>query len=474
MDKNNFKIAVIADLHYFSPTLGTAGTAYELRSAQDQKCLAESGAIIDAAFDSIISAAPDCVLIAGDLANNGEMISHIEVIEKIKRLNASIPVFVTYSTHDWCCDGRSRRFVGDETLFDVETADPPALREMYKPFGVSSAESEYVTHLGSSSYSLSLNNNLRLIAANDDQNGKGASGYTDEHFDWILSECRKARESGQHIILMQHHLLLSNISEIINKGQHIGDNLERAEALADAGVSLVICGHSHMHRTTRFVSKNNNTLIQLNQGALCGHPAPITYLTVDGGSMSMDMQSVESFNYNGETKPLSFITEHSRNVILSLLNYAANDRDKFFRLLDDNDISAGKLNKIYPVVKHAAKYALNATVGSAGRLVNALTLGRGVDKQSVRAIKNDNLINHIADLFLSVFDGSIVTYTSADPVYRIVTDAASLPRRITAKLPIKKLKNDKLQSVFKEIENIAHELIAPSEPDNHHFTFEMQ
>lgn len=474
MDNSKFKIAVIADLHYFSPSLGTTGTAYELRSAQDQKCLAESGAIIDAAFDSVIAAKPDCVLIAGDLANNGEMISHTEVIEKIKRLNASVPVFVTYSTHDWCCDGMSRRFDGDSTFFDVETADPPTLRELYKPFGVSSAESEYVTHLGASSYSLSLNDNLRLIAVNDDQNGKGASGYSDEHFDWILAECKKARTLNQHIILMQHHLLLSNISELINKGQHIGDNLERAEALADAGVSLVICGHSHIHRTTRFVSKNNNTLIQLNQGALCGHPAPITYLTADGDSMTMEMRSVDSFDYNGEAKPLSYITEHSKNVIISLLNYAACDRDKFFRLLDDNGISAAKLNKIYPVIRRAAKYALNATVGSAGRLVNALTFGRGVDKKSVRALKSDNLINHIAELFLSVFDGSITTYSPSDPVYRIVTDVASLPRRAAAKLPIKKLKNEKLQATFKEIENIAQELMQPGEPNNHLFTFEMQ
>ena len=39
-------LAFIADLHYYSPKLGVTGRAYDLRQGSDQKCLAESGAII--------------------------------------------------------------------------------------------------------------------------------------------------------------------------------------------------------------------------------------------------------------------------------------------------------------------------------------------------------------------------------------------------------------------------------------------
>ena len=77
MDK--LKLAVIADLHYYSPSLGTTGRAYEIRSATDQKCLAESGALTDAAFESIALSDCDAVLIAGDLSNDGEVVSHQEV-----------------------------------------------------------------------------------------------------------------------------------------------------------------------------------------------------------------------------------------------------------------------------------------------------------------------------------------------------------------------------------------------------------
>ncbi len=46
------KLTFIADTHHYSETLGTEGRQYALRSGSDQKCLAETGAIIDAAISS--------------------------------------------------------------------------------------------------------------------------------------------------------------------------------------------------------------------------------------------------------------------------------------------------------------------------------------------------------------------------------------------------------------------------------------
>ena len=60
------KFTFLADLHYYSKTLGTSGRAYELRSGSDQKCLAESGAIIDAAFDHLARSDTQAVLLAGE------------------------------------------------------------------------------------------------------------------------------------------------------------------------------------------------------------------------------------------------------------------------------------------------------------------------------------------------------------------------------------------------------------------------
>ena len=45
------KLTFISDTHHYSKTLGTTGRQYFLRSGSDQKCLAETGEIIDSAFD---------------------------------------------------------------------------------------------------------------------------------------------------------------------------------------------------------------------------------------------------------------------------------------------------------------------------------------------------------------------------------------------------------------------------------------
>ena len=48
------KFHLITDLHHYAASLGTTGSAYEWRSQSDQKCLAETGAIIDAAVDWLL------------------------------------------------------------------------------------------------------------------------------------------------------------------------------------------------------------------------------------------------------------------------------------------------------------------------------------------------------------------------------------------------------------------------------------
>lgn len=96
------KLCVIADTHYYDATLGVSGEAYRLRSASDQKCLAETDAVISAAFQKITESDCDAVLLAGDLTNDGERICHEKMREKLYVLQRHKRVFVTTATHDWC------------------------------------------------------------------------------------------------------------------------------------------------------------------------------------------------------------------------------------------------------------------------------------------------------------------------------------------------------------------------------------
>ena len=69
-NSNKTTLTFIADTHHYSETLGTSGEAYERRSGTDQKCLRETGAIIDAALEEIKGINPDALMIIGDISGD--------------------------------------------------------------------------------------------------------------------------------------------------------------------------------------------------------------------------------------------------------------------------------------------------------------------------------------------------------------------------------------------------------------------
>ena len=463
------KLAFVSDIHHYSPTLGTTGRAYELRSGSDQKCLAESGAITDAAFDLLAKSDVDAVVVSGDVSNDGEQASHNEFIEKVRRLQKSKPVYLITSTHDWCTDGNPRRFVGNEVFRDVPTYDAEALDALYAPVGREALVCEYETGRGFHSRCFQVSPTLRLLAVNDDMDGEGGrSGYSEAHLLWMEAQIKDAKEKGMDVVATEHHLMLWGISGLINKGQSISDNFAVAERLADAGLRLLFVGHSHMQRTTEFVSKAGNKLTQVNVGSLTGHPAPINFVTIEDGQAEVTVEPLREFTYEGQTLGADYIRDHSTAVLTNVLHAAATDKNELRDRLGAHGIRVKPLDKIYFLVRHFARLALRVTVGGAGRRVNALTFGTRVNRKAVRALKKEPLLPLILQIFLCVFDGSASAKTLPAPAKVIATDVSTLPRRVVRKLPLGKARKEKLYKTFGQIEGVVKELLYPSAPDNQH------
>ena len=280
------KLAFLSDIHYYSPKLGTTGRAYELRSGADQKCLAESGAILTAALRTLADGDIDALVISGDVSNDGERVSHEEARALLEAFNKKKPLYMITSTHDWCTDGNARRFSGDEVFHDVQTLDAPALDAFYKEFGADRLVAEYETGKGFHSRCFQVSEALRLLAVNDDMDAEGGkSGYSEAHLQWMEEQIRAAKAAGNDVIATEHHLLLPNVSPLINKGQSIGDQYTAAQRLADAGLRLIFVGHSHFQRTSSYTSPAGNTITQVNVGSLTGYPAPIVYVEIENGKL---------------------------------------------------------------------------------------------------------------------------------------------------------------------------------------------
>lgn len=425
------KLTFIADTHHYSKTLGTDGRQYELRSGSDQKCLAETGAIIDAAFEQIANSDTDFVLIAGDVTNDGEMVSHREFRDKLYKLSERKKVYLITATHDWCNDLNPRRYAGDSVYNDVPTMAAKELPVFYEDFGPKDAISKFITHIGTCSYVVQLNDKVRLLALNDDKNEHNHAGFTEEHFCWIEEQLARAKDDGCLMIGMEHHLLIPHISPLITGGSTcVADREAVASRLADAGLKYMFVGHSHIQNTDSFKSAKGNVITEVNVGSLVGYPAPIVHVTVnDNMTLSYSVACLDKFTYNGrEYDAGEYLKNHALAIIHRLLD--APDIDEFGARLTAMQLNGDKLKRIFPLISPVVNLIKNATVSQLYKKLKFMGLAKHLDKDLAYKFKNYKIMDFFDQIFLSAFDGGIVTFDRASDYYLFVMSVISIPNKV--------------------------------------------
>ena len=428
------KLTFIADTHHYSKTLGTKGRQYELRSGSDQKCLAETGEIIDSAFDYISKSDTDAVLIAGDVTNDGEKVSHLEFREKLKALAKSKKVYVITATHDWCCDENPRRYDGDKVFHDVEVMKSSELRDFYFDFGPKDALSEYITHIGTCSYVVQISENVRILALNDDKNQNGHAGFTEEHFRWIEEQIKKAQQDGCLIIGMEHHLLMPHVTPLITGGSTCVENREYvASRLADAGLKYMFVGHSHIQSTSSFKTRKGNVITEVNAGSLVGYPAPIVEVTVnDDLTLSYQVKHLKNFTLNGnKVDAQEYLKKHTLDLLHRVID--APDKKELIDRLTALQLDGKKFEKFTPIIFKVLKFIKNADVMDVYKKLKRIGLAKDIDYILAVKYRNKKLLDIIDEIYLSLFDGSTVTYSRDDDYYKLIISVVSIPSKIFKK-----------------------------------------
>ena len=128
---NDFTFYQITDLHlYNTEGIGSYGKFFDAHCKIDQKCVAESVAIIDAAFEKLAEDKDtEYIIISGDLTCDGEYESHAMLLEKLKALKESgKKIYVTFATHDQCMEAKRYTDEGEEIL---PTYHRDTVRQMY-------------------------------------------------------------------------------------------------------------------------------------------------------------------------------------------------------------------------------------------------------------------------------------------------------------------------------------------------------
>ena len=298
-DKLSFFL--VTDTHYFDSSFKRTGEAYEKRSKTDQKCVAETPAIIDAGFEQIAhDKETNVILIPGDLVYRGEYQSHIGFRERLYKLkDQGKRIYLITARHDYCEDGEPVEFDGDK-LISVKGMPREELRDFYKDFGFDEAISE---HRESMSYVAQIADGIRLLALNCDGDCKGFKGLWDDQMKWALEEIKKAHESGNYIFAMTHYPLIpfSSIMNLIGDAK-LTDWEKRAREFADAGLDLIFTGHMHAQAITDYTTEKGNTITDVQTGCFVGCPCAYRKVTFEDNTVIIKSYTINDFDYDKQGK----------------------------------------------------------------------------------------------------------------------------------------------------------------------------
>ncbi|HIT52851.1 MAG TPA: metallophosphoesterase [Candidatus Fimivicinus intestinavium] len=362
----------ITDLHFYAAkALDACGEAWERRAKYDQKCVAESEAIIDCAFDKLLAdRETEIVLISGDLVCDGERLGHLELKKKLDRLAAGGKrVFVLTATHD--IHPEPKGYSRERGEYVVDGLTKPALLELYRAFGPADALS---VHEASFSYVAHITDGYRLFVLNDDGDGyeNNFYGYSRGQMRWLEEQLRIGRESGDVLLAMGHHPLLppSPIYPVLSPHEMTAGGPQVAQLLADAGVQFLFTGHTHMQNINFYDSPRGNRLFEINTASLIGYPSPIRKMALDGHSLKVETQHIEApaFDLGGKTY-MEYSRAHFEFMLRDIFDSAAHDYDRFCELAPSFSLPSKTARQLRAPIHALGKFLDQLTFEKAGRLL---------------------------------------------------------------------------------------------------------
>lgn len=405
------KIQFITDTHYYSRKNGTEGKAYEKDESKSQMVVKDSDLVLKRAFDMLCEdMSTDIVVLSGDTTRNGELTSHEEFIDMLRDLKKrGKRVYVITATHDFRDGGVSKGFVGDKQIEVPAVEERHDLWDMYYEFGPNEAIS---THPDSLSYVVQLAPGYRLFALNDDTNykpeGERGSGYSDDCMKWIMEQLEDAKANDQFVIAMTHHPMISPspFYSIIGKGDMQRNHETTREIFADAGLQVMLTGHTHVHNIGYITTEKGNRFYDIACGAVIGCPPVMRNVIFDPKNAKVDVDTVFVDNVEGlDTQGKSF-PEYMKGfffgMIAKVIWAMGNDIDVLADMTPAFSIPGEKVKKLGWLIKPIGKFLNKLTFKKIWRLCKKEC---GLKKSDIEDIKDNRVVDFILELVQNLYCG---------------------------------------------------------------------
>lgn len=291
-----FSFYLVTDTHYFEPSLGCSGEAFDDYMKNEMYCLAESSKIVHATFDELIKdESVDTVIIPGDLSKDGEKQSHIGFVKELNRLKAAgKKVYVITAGHDY--NDNPHGYVGTERV-PVEPTTFDELYDLYYDFGLSEALSiDKQTH----SYVAEVSEGVRMIAFNCDSTNETKGRIDDRLLGWAKEQIDKAKADGCFVFCINHYPIIPSVPVFDLIGDaHIKEWRKVASFLADNGVNLALTGHMHIQSINEYYSEAGNKFVDICTSVLVGSPGKYRKITIeDENTVKAESINVPEFDWD--------------------------------------------------------------------------------------------------------------------------------------------------------------------------------
>lgn len=405
------KFYLVTDTHFYEPSLGASGKAYEEYMKTEQILLAESSDMVKAVFSQIMAdKETEYVIMPGDLSKNGERESHKSLIKELYKLKeAGKKVFVITASHDY--NEWSRSFVNDE-LVPVEGVSHQELYDLYYDFGYSEALAVDKQTL---SYVAEIAPKVRLLAVNCDSSDDAKGIIDDRLLAWLQEQIDLAKKDGCFMFAINHYPVVPCVPVFDLVGDAQVRNWRRfATFLADNGVELILTGHMHIQSINEFFSKQGNRLIDICTSATVG--SPVQYRRIDiSADAVMKVETLDVPDFGWDLGGLSVREFCDKQFVVSNIN-------KINRALGGDEAYKKILKKVLNSIKIS-------------------TLGKIFFVKPDKSIKDKKFMEFAGEVGCCIFAGD-QPYKEGTPVYNAVAGVLKRLSFVIKKLEPKLQKGD--------------------------------
>lgn len=313
---------ITTDIHYISKDLTDGKEAFQQSiKGGDGKNLDYTEELVNALSYDIEKKRPEVLIISGDLTNNGEKKSHMNLAEKLKKIESlGTSVYVIPGNHD-ILNPWARSFKEDSQYL-TDTITDKDFKNIYADFGYKEAISRDKNTL---SYLAAPSDDVWLLMLDTCQYKNNTTlgspqldgRITEETYQWIKKCTEMAKAKKAQIITVMHHNLL-NHSQVIKAGFTLNNNEEAIDKFQGFGLNLVLSGHIHIQDISSY-TKNDNTIYDVVTNALSVYPNQygiLKYSASSGFDYSTSRADVEGWakQANVKDEKLTNFKEYSKKL----------------------------------------------------------------------------------------------------------------------------------------------------------------